>query len=67
MNTVHPATYVAFKLRMADQPDREAFKRRRHALQAAAEQEMLDEYLPQGLVSKRAVPLMEFFRETTKT
>jgi hypothetical protein len=47
MNTVHPATFVAFKRWMAKQPDREALKRRRDVLQADAVQELLDKYLPQ--------------------
>ncbi|MGP1683741.1 MAG: GSU2403 family nucleotidyltransferase fold protein [Giesbergeria sp.] len=47
MNTVHPATFVAFKRWMANQPDREALKRRRDVLQADAVQTLLDTYLPQ--------------------
>lgn len=47
MNTVHPATFVAFKRWLAAQPDREALKRRRDVLQADAVQTLLDEYLPQ--------------------
>jgi len=47
MNTVHPATFVAFKRWMAAQPDREALKRRRDLLQADAVQVLLDQYLPQ--------------------
>lgn len=47
MNTVHPATFVAFKQWMAVQPDREALKRRRDLLQADAVQVLLDQYLPQ--------------------
>ena len=47
MNTVHPATFVAFKRWMASQPDREALKRRRDVLQADAVQTLLDKYLPQ--------------------
>lgn len=47
MNTVHPATFVAFKRWMANQPDREALKRRRDVLQADAVQMLLDTYLPQ--------------------
>jgi hypothetical protein len=46
MNTVHPATFVAFKRWMAAQPDREALKRRRDVLQADAVQTLLDAYLP---------------------
>lgn len=46
MNTVHPATFVAFKRWMANQRDREALKRRRDVLQADAVQELLDKYLP---------------------
>jgi hypothetical protein len=48
MNTVHPATFVAFKRWLADQPEREALKRRRDALQADAVHTLLDQYLPQG-------------------
>ena len=47
MNTVHPATFVAFKRWMANQTGREALKRRRDALQADAVQTLLDKYLPQ--------------------
>ena len=47
MNTVHPATFVAFKRWMAHQADREALKRRRDVLQADAVQTLLDTYLPQ--------------------
>ena len=47
MNTVHPATFVAFKRWMANQSDREALKRRRDVLQADAVQELMDKYLPQ--------------------
>ena len=47
MNTVHPATFVAFKRWMANQIEREALKRRRDVLQAEAVQTLLDEYLPQ--------------------
>jgi hypothetical protein len=47
MNTVHPATFVAFKRWLANQPDREALKRRRDVLQADAVQTLLDKYLPQ--------------------
>jgi hypothetical protein len=48
MNTVHPATFVAFKRWMANQPDREAIKRRRDVLQADAVQQLLDKYLLQA-------------------
>lgn len=48
MNTVHPATFVTFKRWMANQPDREALKRRRDVLQADAVQTLLDKYLPQA-------------------
>ena len=48
MNTVHPATFVAFKRWMASQHDREALKRRRDVLQADAVQTLLDTYLPQA-------------------
>ena len=47
MNTVHPATLVAFKRWMSTQTKREAMKRRRDALQAGAVQELLEKYLPQ--------------------
>ena len=46
MNTVHPATFVAFKRWLAAQPEREALKRRRDALQADAVQVLLETYLP---------------------
>ena len=47
MNTVHPATFVAFKRWMAAQPDREALKRRRDVLQADTVQTLIEKYLPQ--------------------
>ena len=47
MHTVHPTTFVAFKRWMANQPDREAHKRRRDVLQADAVQVLRDKYLPQ--------------------
>ena len=47
MNTVHPATFVAFKRWMAGQADRDALKRRRDVLQADAVQKLLEAYLPQ--------------------
>lgn len=46
MDTVHPATFVAFKRWMADQTGREALKRRRDALQADAVQSLMETYLP---------------------
>lgn len=46
MNTVHPATFVAFKQWMSTQPEREALQRRRDVLQADTVQEMLEKYLP---------------------
>lgn len=46
MNSVHPATFVAFKRWLAGQADRDPLKRRRDVLQAEAVQELLDEYLP---------------------
>lgn len=46
MNTVHPATFVAFKHWLASQTEREALKRRRDVLQAQAVQTLLDQYLP---------------------
>ena len=48
MNTVHPATFVAFKRWLANQAEREALKRRRDVLQADAVQVLLDKYLPQN-------------------
>ena len=48
MNTVHPATFVAFKRWLAKQSEREALKRRRDVLQADAVQELLDRYLLQA-------------------
>ena len=47
MNTVHPATFVAFKRWLANQAERDALKRRRDVLQADAVQVLLDTYLPQ--------------------
>ncbi|OYZ45294.1 MAG: hypothetical protein B7Y20_07775 [Acidovorax sp. 16-64-162] len=47
LNTVHPATFVAFKRWMAGQPDRDPLKRRRDVLQADAVQVLLEQYLPQ--------------------
>lgn len=47
MNTVHPATFVAFKRWLAGQADRDPLKRRRDVLQADAVQELLEQYLPQ--------------------
>ena len=47
MNTVHPATFVAFKRWMSTQAERDALKRRRDALQADTVQELLEKYLPQ--------------------
>ncbi|MFM9425914.1 hypothetical protein RCH10_002354 [Variovorax sp. GrIS 2.14] len=47
MNTVHPATLMAFKRWMAGQADRDALKRRRDVLQADAVQVLLEQYLPQ--------------------
>ena len=40
--SVHPAAYVTFKRWLAGQPEREALKRRRDALQADAVQTLLD-------------------------
>lgn len=48
MNTVHPATFVAFKRWLAGQADRGPLKRRRDVLQADAVQVLLDQYLPQA-------------------
>lgn len=47
MNTVHPATFVAFKRWLSTQVEREAMKRRRDALQADTVQKLLEKYLPQ--------------------
>ena len=47
MNTVHPATFVAFKRWLSTQAERDALKRRRDALQADTVQELLEKYLPQ--------------------
>ena len=47
MNTVHPATFMAFKRWMAGQADRDALKRRRDVLQADAVQGLLEQYLPE--------------------
>ena len=47
MNTMHPATFVAFKRWMAGQADRDPLKRRRDVLQADAVQVLVDQYLPQ--------------------
>lgn len=46
MNTVAPATFVAFKRWLAGLRDREPLKRRRDALQADAVQRLVDDYLP---------------------
>lgn len=46
MNTVHPATFVAFKRWLARQTEREALKRRRDVLQADAVQALIEKYLP---------------------
>ncbi|MGB4118276.1 MAG: GSU2403 family nucleotidyltransferase fold protein [Polaromonas sp.] len=46
MNTVHPATFITFKRWLASQPEREALKRRRDALQADAVQALVEQYLP---------------------
>ncbi len=47
MNTLAPLAFVRFKRWMSTQPEREALKRRRDALQADAVEEVLREYLPQ--------------------
>lgn len=47
MNTVHPATFVAFKRWLAGQADRDPLKRCRDVLQADAVQVLLEQYLPQ--------------------
>lgn len=46
MGTVAPGTFVAFKRWLADQRDRDALKRRRDVLQAAAVEKLMDEFLP---------------------
>lgn len=46
MNTVHPATFVAFKRWLAKQTEREALKRRRDVLQADTVQALMEKYLP---------------------
>lgn len=46
MNTIHPATFVAFKRWMSTQTGREPMKRRRDVLQADTVQKMLETYLP---------------------
>ncbi len=46
MNTLHSATFVAFKRWMAEQADRDPLKRRQDVLQADAVQELLVQYLP---------------------
>ena len=48
MHTVHPATFVAFKRWLAEQPDRDPLKRRRDVLQADAVQQLLEQYFPQA-------------------
>ena len=50
MNTVHPATLMAFKRWMSTQPERKAMKRRRGALQ-----EVFEKYPPQICVKNRPV------------
>ncbi len=47
MNTVHPATFAAFKRWLAGQTDRDPLKRRRDVLQADAVQVLLEQYLLQ--------------------
>ena len=47
MNTLAPPTFIRFKRWMSTQPDRNALKRRRDALQADAVEAVLREYLPQ--------------------
>jgi hypothetical protein len=47
MNTLAPSNFVRFKQWMSNLPDREAGKRRRDALQAAAVEQVVREYLPQ--------------------
>jgi len=48
INTVHPATFVAFKRWLAGQVDRDPLKRLRDVLQADAVQQLLAQYLPQA-------------------
>jgi hypothetical protein len=47
MNTLAPSNFVRFKQWMSNLPNREAGKRRRDALQAAAVEQAVREYLPQ--------------------
>ena len=47
MSTVHPAAFVTFKRWLAEQPGREALKRRRDVLQADAVQQLIETYLLQ--------------------
>ena len=46
MNTLHSATFVAFKRWMAEQADRDPLKRSRDKLQADAVQELLVQCFP---------------------
>jgi hypothetical protein len=47
MNTLEPMAFVRFKKWMSALPERDPLKRRRDALQAAAVDEVVREYLPQ--------------------
>lgn len=46
MNTLAPMPFIRFKQWMSTQLDRDPLKRRRDALQAAAVNQVLQEYLP---------------------
>jgi hypothetical protein len=47
MNTLAPSNFVRFKQWISNLPDRDTGKKRRDALQAAAVEQVLREYLPQ--------------------
>lgn len=49
MNTLEPMAFVRFKKWMSALPQRDPLKRRRDALQAAAVEEVVREYLPQWI------------------
>lgn len=48
METISPLTFASFKRWMADQPDRDQFKRQRDILQAELVEELVREFLPQS-------------------
>lgn len=54
MNTLDPAAFIRFKQWMSTLPDRDALKRRRDALQASAVEDVLHEYLPHLVGSRRS-------------